>query len=157
VKATGNSISIQGTLPGALKSADRVAISAEVVAPGSPAPVDRVAPQPVKLSGIRGPEVDLSSLTRQDGPFTVVYESFHYLALPNPRDFTCTVIKALGDKFDFLAYYSDFRVDNQEAGTPSTGPLGGNVTGIGATQRGPESYCSSGRFQWQFIQPVYAG
>jgi len=67
------------------------------------------------------------------------------------------VIKSLGDKFDFLAYYSDFRVDNQEAGTPSTGPLGGNVTGIGATQRGLESYCSNGRFQWQFIQPVYVG
>src|SRR5262249_62010496 len=75
---------------------------------------------------------------------------------------SCTVIKALGDKFDFLAYYSDFRVDNQEAGTPSTGPLGGGpaggaVTGIGATQRGLESYCSSGRFQWQFVQPGYAG
>src|SRR5882672_10040965 len=56
-----------------------------------------------------------------------------------------------------LAYYSDFRVDNQEAGTPSNGPLGGNVTGIGATQRGLENYCSSGRFQWQFIQPVYVG
>jgi hypothetical protein len=68
----------------------------------------------------------------------------------------------LGDKFDFLAYYSDFRVDNQEAGTPSTGPLGGGpaggaVTGIGATQRGLASYCSSGRFQWQFVQPVYVG
>jgi hypothetical protein len=75
---------------------------------------------------------------------------------------TCTVIKALGDKFDFLAYYSDFRVDNQEAGTPSNGPLGGGpaggaVTGIGATQRGLENYCSAGRFQWQFIQPVYSG
>ena len=61
-----------------------------------------------------------------------------------------------------LAYYSDFRVDNQEAGTPSNGPLGGGpdggaVTGIGATQRGLESYCTSGRFQWQFVQPVYAG
>ena len=75
---------------------------------------------------------------------------------------TCTVIKALGDKFDFLAYYSDFRVDNQEAGTPSTGPRGGGpdggeVTGIGAAQRGVASYCSEGRFQWQFVQPVYAG
>src|SRR5215472_6689694 len=71
----------------------------------------------------------------------------------------CTVFKTLGDKFDFLAYYSDFRVDNQEAGTPSNGPLGGSVTGIGAnaTQRGLEGYCSKGRFQWQFIQPVYAG
>jgi hypothetical protein len=72
------------------------------------------------------------------------------------------VIKALGDKFDFLAYYSDFRVDNQEAGTPSTGPLGGgpsggSVTGIGANQRGLDTYCTAGRFQWQFVQPVYSG
>ena len=113
-------------------------------------------------AGAGGTAVDLSSVKRTDGPFTVVYESFHYLSLPNPRDLTCTVIKALGDKFDFLAYYSDFRVDNQEAGTPSNGPLGGGpaggaVTGIGATQRGLENYCTAGRFQWQFVQPVYAG
>jgi hypothetical protein len=106
--------------------------------------------------------VDLSSLTGKEGPFGLLYEAFHYTALPNPRDLTCTVIKALGDKFDFLVYYSDFRVDNQEAGTPSTGPLGGgpaggSVTGIGASQRGVESYCSAGRFQWQFLQPVYIG
>jgi hypothetical protein len=158
VKINGNTISMQGILPAALKGMDRLAIYAEVIAPGSPAvTVDRVPPGAVTLSGIRSPEVDLSSLTRKDGPFAIVYESFHYLALPNPRDFTCTVIKGLGDKFDFLAYYSDFRIDNQEAGTPSNGPLGGNVTGIGATQRGLESYCSNGRFQWQFIQPVYVG
>jgi hypothetical protein len=58
------------------------------------------------------------------------------------------VIKALGDRFDFLAYYSDFRIDNQEAGTPSDGPLGGNVTGIGPTEHDLESYCGQGRFQW---------
>jgi len=106
--------------------------------------------------------VDLSAAKASDGPFTTVYESFHYLSLPNHRDLTCTVLNALGDRFDFLAYYSDFRVDNQEAGTPSNGPLGGGpgggaVTGIGAEQRGLASYCSGGRFQWQFIQPVYAG
>jgi hypothetical protein len=113
-------------------------------------------------AGAGGTAVDLSSVKRADGPFTAVYESFHYLSLPNPRDLTCTVITALGDKFDFLAYYSDFRVDNQEAGTPSNGPLGGgpsggSVTGIGANQRGLENYCTAGRFQWQFVQPVYAG
>ena len=159
VKAGGNTISIQGTLPAALKAVNQLTIHAEVLAPGNSNAVDQVPPHAVKLPGIRGPEVDLSSLTRQDGPFTVVYESFHYLALPNSRDLACTVIRGLGDNFDFLAYYSDFRVDNQEAGTPSNGPLGGNVTGIGAsaTQRGLESYCSNGRFQWAFIQPVFVG
>jgi len=61
-----------------------------------------------------------------------------------------------------LAYYSDFRVDNQEAGTPSTGPRGHSpdtktVTGIGSPERGIANFCSQGRFQWQFIQPVYVG
>jgi hypothetical protein len=51
-------------------------------------------------------------------------------------------------------------VDNQEAGTPSDGPLGaigGAVTGIGAKQSGLDKYCTPGRFQWQYIQPVYVG
>jgi len=163
VKVDGHTISFEGTLPASLKGKDQAAVYAEVTGPGtSAATVVRVPPHAVKLTGIRSPELDLSSVKRQDGPFALAYESFHYLALPNPRDLTCTVIQALGDKFDLLAYYADFRVDNQEAGTPSTGPLGGGpsggaVTGIGASQRGLESYCSQGRFQWQFVQPVYAG
>lgn len=160
VKASGNNITIQGTLPPKLRGLQQVFISADVVAPGSQNAVDQVAAGAIALNGIRSPEVHLSSLKKQDGPFPIVYESFHYLALPNPRDLTCSVLKTLGDKFDFLAYYSDFRVDNQEAGTPSNGPRGSTgapVTGIGETQRGSESYCSQGRFQWQFVQPVYVG
>ncbi len=99
----------------------------------------------------------MSSLTRADGPFTVIYESFHYLALPESKDLAHTVINTLGDRFDFLTYYSDFRIDNQEAGTPSDGPRGGNVTGIGETQHDLEKYCATGRFQWGFVQPVYVG
>ena len=96
------------------------------------------------------------------GSFAVMYEAFHYLKPTRAQDLTCTVIKALGDKFDMLAYYSDFRIDNPEAGTSSNGPLGGGpnggaVTGIGAEQRGLAGYCTQGRFQWQFIQPVYVG
>ncbi len=160
VKISGNTISIQGILPPALRGATQIAVSADASAPGSDAPVAQILAHPVSLSGIRNVEAHLSSLKPSDGPFSVVYEAFHYYALPNPRDLTCSVIKSLGDKFDFLAYYSDFRVDNQEAGTPSDGPLGavgGAVTGIGATQRGLASYCTPGRFQWQFIQPVYVG
>ena len=158
VKTSGNTISIQGILPPVLRGATQINVSADASAAGSDAPVAQIPVHTVALSGIRNPEAHLSSLKPQDGPFSVIYEAFHYYSLPDPRDMTCSVIKGLGDKFDFLAYYSDFRVDNQEAGTPSDGPLGavgGAVTGIGATQRGLKSYCTPGRFQWQFIQPVY--
>jgi hypothetical protein len=106
--------------------------------------------------------VHFSSLSRKDGPFAVVYESFHYLGVPKPQDLSCTVIKALDDKFDFLAYYSDFRMDSQEASPTSDGPVGGNVAGIGQTQHDqtPQvlaSRCTQGRFQLGFSQPVYAG
>ncbi|MGC1618921.1 MAG: hypothetical protein WA765_10580 [Candidatus Acidiferrum sp.] len=160
VKTSGNTISIQGILPPELRSAKQISVSAESSAAGSDEAVAKIAARDVALTGMRNPEVHLSVLKPSDGPFSVVYEAFHYYALPNPRDLTCTVIRGLGDKFDFLAYYSDFRVDNQEAGTPSDGPLGsvgGAVTGIGATQSGLASYCTPGRFQWQFIQPVYVG
>ncbi|HWG38012.1 MAG TPA: hypothetical protein VN690_09875 [Terriglobales bacterium] len=111
--------------------------------------------------GVVAQAVDFSQLSPGGAPYPAVYEAFHYLKLPSARDLACSIIPALGDKFDMLAYYSDFRVDNQEAGTPSNGPLGTSngvpVTGIGAPQRGLASYCSPGRFQWGFIQPVYVG
>ena len=164
VTVKGNTISVQGILPAGFRSGDKLVATAAAWLDGGDfrSEPDTVGPQPVTLSGLPSPEQDLSSLTAQSGPFPTIFESFHYLKLPNPRDLTCTVIKGLGDHFDFLAYYSDFRVDNQEAGTPSTGPLGGGpnsgaVTGIGVTQRALESYCTAGRFQWQFVQPVYAG
>jgi len=158
VRVSGNSIVLQGILPKALRGVDQLTVHAEVaVGRESREPVAQTPPQVVRLSGMRDPEVHLSSLTRKDGPFATVFESFHYLSLPNPTHLSCTVIKALGDKFDFLAYYSDFRIDNQEAGTPSDGPMGGNVTGIRERQHDLESYCSQGRFQWGYVQPVYVG
>ena len=117
---------------------------------------------PVPSDTIKPVAVHFSSLSRKDGPFAAVYESFHYLAPPRPQDLSCTIIKALGDKFDFLAYYSDFRMDNQEASTPSDGPIGGNITGIGNTEHEQtlevlESRCTGGRYQLGFAQPVWVG
>jgi hypothetical protein len=155
VEVSGNTITLRGVLPPSLARVGQVAVYAQADAPRKLGSGVRLSPHVVRLSGTRSPEVHLSSLTRKDGPFGIVFESFHYLALPRPADLSCTVIKALGDKFDFLAYYSDFRVDNQEAGTPSDGPVGGNVTGIGAPQHDLENYCTQGRFQWEYIQPVY--
>jgi hypothetical protein len=163
VKLDRNTISIEGTLPAGWKAGDQVFVSASIQTSGNPpVTVDRILPHGVKLAGVVSPSVDFTSVKKQDGPFAVAYEAFHYMKPPRAMDLTCTVIKALGDKFDMLAYYSDFRIDNPEAGTSSSGPLGGGpaggaVTGIGANQRNLESYCSQGRFQWQFIQPVYVG
>ncbi len=160
VKVSGNTISMQGILPPTLRDAAQVTVFADSSARDSETPAAQIPARAVELGAIRNPEMHLSALTQHDGPFPVVYEAFHYYALPNARDLTCSVIKSLGDKYDFLAYYSDFRVDNQEAGTPSDGPLGsvgGAVTGIAAKQSGLDKYCTPGRFQWQYIQPVYVG
>ena len=107
--------------------------------------------------------VDLSAAKKTDGPFATVYESFHYLSLPSPRDHD--VHGAQGAR---RSTSTSSRTTPTSASTtrrparPSNGPLGGGpnggaVTGIGATQRGLASYCTQGRFQWQFIQPIYAG
>lgn len=168
VEVSGNTISMQGLLPPSLRGAAQITVSANTAASesdsdsASPHTVAAIPPQAVTLAGLHNPEVHFSSLKPGAGPFPVVYEAFHYYALPNNRDLSCTVIKALGDKYDFLVYYSDFRVDNQEAGTPSDGPFGSTgpaVTGIGneQTAQGLASYCTPGRFQWAFVQPVYSG
>lgn len=117
---------------------------------------------PILSAGERVQSIDLSSLTPKSGPFAALCESFHYLQPPRPQDLSCTVIQALGDKFDFLAYYSDFRIDNQEASSPSDGPIGGNVTGIGDTKHAQtksilESRCTGGRFQLGLFQPIFVG
>jgi hypothetical protein len=138
-------------------------VSAVVQTQGAPPVVaDQLPPHAVALRGLGSPAVDFTSVKKSDGPFAAAYEAFHYMKPPRAVDLTCTVINALGDKFDMLAYYSDFRIDNPEAGTSSSGPLGGGptggaVTGIGANQRNLSNYCTQGRFQWQYIQPVYVG
>lgn len=163
VRVNGNTIRMRGVVPARLDQKGSIRVAAESRSTAdAEAAGDQVPVTEVPLTNIRSPRVDLSAIRRQDAPLPVLYEAFHYVALPDPRDLTCTVINALGDRFDFLAYYSDFRIDNQEAGTPSTGPrgggpAGGEVTGIASPQRGVPTYCSQGRFQWQFVQPVFVG
>jgi hypothetical protein len=150
----GNTIAIKGILPHAMSGATRMYVSADV-ASGSPSVViDRIAERPVALAGIRSPEIDLSAARNGAGLYPVAFEGFHYASIPRPQDVACSVIRALGDRFDFLAMYSDFRVDNPEGGTPSTGPRGGNVSGIGSRTNGLADYCSNGELQWMYVEPV---
>jgi hypothetical protein len=154
VTVSGNTISIKGILPLELSGATRVSVSADASSGTPPTAADQVASRTVSLSDIRSPELDLSSATRSAGPFVVAYEGFHWPEIPRAQDVACSVITALGDRFDFLASYSDFRVDNPEGGTPSTGPRGGNVSGIGSSTNSLEAYCSKGQLQFMFAQPV---
>lgn len=153
VTVSGNTISIRGIFPIELSGLKQVTVSADA---GSGTPItvaDQTAAKTVSLSGITSPEMDLSA-TKKSGPFPLAYEGFHWMEIPRPQDVTCSIINALGDRFDLVAMYSDFRVDNPEGGTPSTGPRGGNVGGIGTSTSGLESYCSKGQLQWMFVEPV---
>jgi hypothetical protein len=154
VTVSGNTIAIRGILPIELSGATQLTVSADA-ATGTPLSVaDQVAAQQVSLAGIHSPEMDLSAASRRNGPFVVAYEGFHWSEIPRAQDVACSIITALGDKFDFIATYSDFRVDNPEGGTPSTGPRGGDVTGIGSNTGDVGAYCSKGRLQWMFAEPV---
>jgi hypothetical protein len=119
------------------------------VPPGG-APEGAPVPDPVRLS----------ELSPEDPPAPILYEAFHHYGLPATVDMACTVIDALGDRFDFMVWYSDFRVDQQEGGTPSTGAIGDQVTGFGLSHprnRQPEQFCSDGRIQATYILPVWIG
>jgi hypothetical protein len=104
--------------------------------------------------------VDLSAADGSAEAATVVYEAFHHYGLPRAEDLACTVIREFGDRFDFMVWYSDFRVDDQEAGTRSDGDIPQNVEGIGPRMdsgRRSSDYCSDGRLQVTWHQPVWVG
>jgi hypothetical protein len=90
----------------------------------------------------------------------VIFEAFHHYGLPGASNMACTVIQALGDRFDFMVWYSDFRVDDQEAGTRSVGEIGQKISGLGPRMdvgQRLQDYCSQGRLQVTWYQPVWTG
>ena len=103
---------------------------------------------------------DLSSVRPTDAARPVIFEAFHHYSLPGASNMACSVIQALGDRFDFMVWYADFRVDDQEAGTRSVGDIGQKVSGLGPRMDGGlrlQDYCSQGRLQVTWYQPVWTG
>ena len=93
------------------------------------------------------PEEDLSEISEAAPALEVIYEAFYYPDVPTRHALICTVIESLGDEFDFLALYSDFRLDRTSP-TQRFGRTNSNVTGLGlGNADDPELYCSQGRFQ----------
>src|SRR5262249_25627258 len=112
VSVAGNTISIKGMIPGELAGIKELNVLTETLS-GTPATmIDFLAVRSDKFATLQSPELDLSSTTKKDGPFRVAYEGFHWLQIPRAQDVACSIITTLGDKFDFIASYSDFRVDN---------------------------------------------
>jgi hypothetical protein len=104
--------------------------------------------------------VDLTAVKPADAARPVIFEAFHHYGLPGSENLACTVIQALGDRFDFMVWYSDFRVDDQEAGTRSVGDIGQMVSGLGPRMdvgKRLQDYCSQGRLQVTWYQPVWVG
>ena len=103
---------------------------------------------------------DLSQVKPTDAARPVIFEAFHHYSLPGASNMSCTVIQALGDRFDFMVWYSDFRVDDQEAGTRSVGDIGQKVSGLGPRMDiglRLQDYCSKERLQVTWFQPVWIG
>ena len=145
VTVAGNTISIKGhSADRALRARQKSAFVPNV-ATGTPTSISWIARRgPCRSTGIRSPEVDLSTHEEEGRAIPRRVRRIPLAGDSARQDVACSVITALGDKFDFIASYSDFRVDNPEGGTPSTGPRGGNVSGIGTNTNGLENYCSQG-------------
>lgn len=98
--------------------------------------------------------VDLSNATGASLG-SVRYEVFHHRSIPSHTDQICTVIEDLGDHFDFIALYSQFRIDNQEAGSPMN-VVQNDVDGIGLPRfSNAAAFCSQGRLQATLVQPIF--
>jgi hypothetical protein len=104
--------------------------------------------------------IDFSSVNASTPASPVLFEGFHHYGLPRAENMACTIIEEFGDRFDFMVWYADFRVDDQEAGTRSDGDISQNVQGIGPRMdigRRAQDYCSKGRLQVTWHQPVWVG
>jgi hypothetical protein len=87
VKIEGNTISVEGTLPEGYNAGDQVYVSAAAQSTANPsAPTGQMQARSVKFSGLSSPAVHLSAVKQGDGPFSVVYEAFHYLRPPRAAD-----------------------------------------------------------------------
>ncbi len=155
VRVNADTIQLEGVLVPSLRGLSQARLTLSVTTKPNGSRVNRWSAGVVDLSALQSPAVDFSARRDAQHTYSTIYEAFHYSSTPRPQDLACSVIGALGDRFDFLVYYSDFRIDSQEASSPSFGPAAGNVSGIGQDAHDLGEYCSRGRFQWALAQPVF--
>ena len=83
------------------------------------------------------------------------YEAFLYPASPDLRSVACSVLPEVGDNYDFLVMYTQFRLDKALAGSYMT-VISNAIEGIGLGQFSySNSYCSDGRLTSAIVQGLY--
>lgn len=97
---------------------------------------------------------DLSNAS-SDLTFSRAYEVFSYASKPNMREIACSIISATGDNYDFLASFSQFRMDKQFAGSPMY-ITRNTIGGIGQDLFTDDaSHCSENRLTAVIASPMF--
>ena len=149
VAVDGNKISFTVGL-GTLGVNERFAFFTEAVDfDDQPGPFDVTNDQTnailLDLPSAARPEIHLSNASTSDPVRSIVYESFYYADVPSGAELACAVITELGNVFDLLTFYTDFRIDRPEASARSLGPIGDAVSGVFQPRLNSEVFCSDGR------------
>ena len=85
----------------------------------------------------------------------IFYEAFLYPASPDLRSVACSVLPEVGDNYDFMAIYTQFRLDKVLAGSYMT-VISNAIEGIGLGQFSrSNSYCSDGRLTSAIVNGTY--
>jgi len=122
VEIDGDTISLTASA-GAFDGVDQFAFFVDLVDFDAPPPSFDVTDYiPVNFPDLPSLEIDLSEASLADPARDVIFEAFHYPDILDASVLTCPVFAALGDQFDLLAFYTDFRIDTQEAGAGFSGP-----------------------------------
>lgn len=88
-------------------------------------------------------------------PLWAVYEAFLYPASPDLGSVACSVLPEVGDNYDFLVMYSQFRLDKAMAGSGMT-VISNSIEGIGLNRFSrSDSFCSEGRLTSAIVNGLY--
>ncbi|MDB0051738.1 hypothetical protein N9F57_02515 [Gammaproteobacteria bacterium] len=108
----------------------------------------------LQIDGIsRTSEVDLSNL-ELEYTASVIHEVFRYAGIPSMSEIACSVIPVMGDNYDFLVAFSQFRMDKQIAGGAMQ-LISNSIEGIGISKFNIKSFCSDGRLSAAPTTPWY--
>ena len=112
--------------------------------------------QSEEVAGLREPGKSVDFTADIDRELSgVFYEAFLYPASPDLSSVACSVLPEVGDNYDFMVMYSQFRMDKVLAGSGMV-VISNSIEGIGLDQFSrSDSYCSDGRLTSAIGRAMY--